>query len=66
MPEKRLDKARRSLPEGYQFGDAGLALRAFPVGRTGIAIRFIKQWDIRRDTHPQRMDDWIVNDRDAH
>lgn len=23
MPERRLAKARASLPEGYQFGDAG-------------------------------------------
>lgn len=29
MPEDRLDRSRRTLPEGYQFGDA------YPCGRDG-------------------------------
>lgn len=35
MPDARLARARRSLPAGYQFGDA----------RPRIAIRFLRQWD---------------------
>lgn len=56
MPDARLAKTRRSLPEGYQFGDMGLALRAVPLGKTGIAIRFVKQYDIEADKRPCRYD----------
>lgn len=32
MPDHRLEKARRSLPEGYQFGDAARLPRCFTCG----------------------------------
>lgn len=35
MPDARLARARRSLPAGYQFGDA----------RPRIGIRLLQQWD---------------------
>lgn len=44
MPDDRLARARRSLPAGYQFGDA----------RPGIAIRFVRDWDIQRSSFPWR------------
>lgn len=31
VPERRLEKARRSLPTGYQFGDARGQLRFHPL-----------------------------------
>lgn len=40
MPERRLERARRSLPEGYRFGDAGIA-----DSTLGISIRFVRQFD---------------------
>jgi hypothetical protein len=39
-------KRREPLPKGYQFGDAG---------KPRIAIRFVKQYDIKADTHPTRI-----------
>lgn len=37
MPETRLEKARGTLPEGYQFPTPT------PVAE-GVSIRFIRQW----------------------
>lgn len=38
MPDARLVKARDSLPEGYQFGDAG---------KPAIRMRSLKRYDIQ-------------------
>ncbi len=49
-------KSERELPTDYQFGDgAGVRLLAEPVGRTGIAIRYVRQYDIKADMQQARM-----------
>ena len=37
MPESRLARARKSIPDDYRFGDAG---------KPRIAIRFLKSYDV--------------------
>ncbi len=55
MPENRLAKARRSLPIGYQFGDAGKR-KGYQFGSAsqGLAIRFLREWTIKADTSDLR------------
>lgn len=48
------DRKRDPLPQGYQFGDAsGVVLRAVAVGKTGISIRFVRQYDVDADRKPR-------------
>lgn len=54
---------REPLPKDYQFGDAGKGrLIAVPIGKSGIAIRYIEQFDIVPDPKPFRMDNWHLVD----
>ncbi len=61
MPDDRIKRTRETLPKGYQFGDAG---RAFDK-RRGIAIRFVKQFDIKVDTAPTRFGDGTMKPIEA-
>lgn len=47
MPDRRLGRARATLPSGYQFGDAWLRGLSFrPAKEPEIAIRLVQQFDI--------------------
>lgn len=62
MPESRIERTCPSLPVGYQFGDAKwtpeqvIAAREVERRTVGVAIRFLKSWDIAIDTSPRRDD----------
>lgn len=65
MPEKRLAKTRRSLPEGYQFGDESLNARmGYPFGPelTKESREVLNIWD----RNSRRLNCWNVIEADEH
>ncbi len=93
MADQRLARARGSLPEHYQYGDAALrggfpvplprypwrpwrrpsenAAKQLAAHADGIAIRFVKQYDIAADTtltriNPSLPESWNDIDRHEH
>ncbi len=55
MPNARLQRTR----EAYQDDKPTGRLVAEPVGKTGIAIRFIREYDASVDRDPRHFDVWM-------
>lgn len=47
MPEHRLQRTREAYAQAT-------TLRAVPVGTTGMAIRFVRDYDVEADKYPTR------------
>jgi hypothetical protein len=71
MPDDRLERARRTLPAGYRFGDASGIVgpdwitlhtayqRAFPLPYASIGVRLPQVWRPAPADQPIRLSDAI-------